>query len=88
VANRATVWADAHLVPEWRKAHRFISVRSAALQAAILITWATLPDDMKTALPSWLLPCIAGFCLFVGTVGVMVNQKSLVTEKHNDAPKP
>jgi hypothetical protein len=78
---RAVAWADAHLVPEWRKAHRFISVRAAALNVALLATWATLPDDLKNYLPRWLLPVVALFILIVGTAGVMVNQKKLITDK-------
>jgi hypothetical protein len=37
---------------------------------------------LKQALPSWLLPLIAGFVLFVGTVGVMVNQKNLISKEN------
>ena len=83
-----TTWADTHLVPQWRKAHKFISIRAAALQAAILMGWAQMPDDFKTALPSWLLPALAGFCLFVGVVGVMTNQKKLLEDKPNEPDKP
>lgn len=76
--TRATAWADDHLVPQWRKAHRFISIRAAALQAAVLMGWAQMPDDFKQALPHWLLPLLAGFCLMVGVAGVMTNQKKLM----------
>lgn len=70
-------WCDANLRADWRKGWRFISLRSAALQGALLIAWAQMPDDLKNALPSWLLPTIAGFCLFVGTAGVFYKQKGL-----------
>lgn len=73
--TRLTDWADRWLVPHWRHAYRWFSLQAAALQAAVLITWATLPDDMKSALPSWLLPLIAGFVLVVGVVGRMTHQK-------------
>lgn len=72
-------WADNHLVPGWRKAHKFISVRAAMLQAALLSAWTQVPDDLRQSLPHWLFPALAGFVLIVGTAGVMVNQKSLVT---------
>lgn len=67
-------WADVHLVPEWRRAYHFFSLQSAAVQAAVLLTWGTMPDDMKTSLPSWLLPMIAGFVLVVGVIGVLTKQ--------------
>lgn len=70
-------WADAHLVPEWRKAHHFLSVRAAALNAAVLVTWVSLPDDLKSALPHWLIPSISMFALVVGVGGALTNQKSL-----------
>jgi hypothetical protein len=79
--GRLTGWADAHLVPQWRKAHHFLSIRAAALQGALLLAWAQMPDDMKQGLPSWLLPSIAIFVLVVGTMGVLVNQKSLKSDK-------
>lgn len=84
---RITAWADNHLVPEWRKGWRFISVQAAGIQAAVLVTWATLPDDLKQALPGWLLPMIAGFVLVVGTIGVFINQKKLKTENADVRPQ-
>lgn len=78
--QRLTAIADEHLVPEWRKGWRFISVRAAALQAGVLIAWAQMPDDLKNALPHWLMPAIAGFVLFVGTCGAFLNQKNLKSD--------
>lgn len=76
---RATAvgWADAYLVPHWRHAYKFFSLQSAAVQAAVLVTWASMPDDMKQALPSWLLPAIAFFVLSIGVVGRMTKQPNV-----------
>lgn len=79
--------ADDRLVPHWRKGWHFISVRAAMLQASVLVAWATMPDDLKNALPSWLMPVIAGFVLFVGTAGAFFNQKKLIG-KPNEPPNP
>jgi hypothetical protein len=79
---QATQWADDHLVPTWRKGYKFISVQAAGIQAALLVAWAQMPDDLKTQLPSWLLPALAGFVLFIGTVGVFINQKKLKGDDH------
>lgn len=73
-----TAWADAHLVPQWRKGWRFISVQAAALNVAVLTAWASMPDDLKQALPSWLLPALAGGVLFIGAAGAFYNQKKLI----------
>lgn len=75
-AARAAIaaWADVHLIPHWRHAYKFFSVQSAAVQAAVLVGWAQMPDDMKQALPSWLLPGIAMFVLVVGVIGRMTKQ--------------
>lgn len=77
IRKRAAAWADDHLIPQWRHAYKFFSIQSAALQMAVLMTWATLPDDLKSALPGWLLPCIAGFVLSVGVVGRMTHQDAI-----------
>lgn len=75
--NKLVVWADANCVPYWRHVTQFFSVRALALQTAMLIAWAQMPDDLKQALPHWLLPTIAFFVLAVGTVGAMFKQKDI-----------
>lgn len=84
--QRAVAWCDAHLVPEWRKAYRFISVRAAMVQAGVLLTWGTMPDDMKQSL-GWVLPAIAMFVLVVGVVGSATNQKKLKDDGDATAPR-
>jgi hypothetical protein len=79
--DRLTALADQHLVPYWRNGWHFLSVRAAMLQAAVLLAWAQMPDDLKTALPGWLMPAIAGFVLLVGTCGAFFNQKALMKDK-------
>ena len=37
-------WLDKHLVPEWRKAWSFLSVRAAGLFAAVISAFAAQPD--------------------------------------------
>lgn len=78
IRARLTAWCDAHFVPQWRKGWRFLSVQAAALNIAVLTAWASMPDDLKTQLPPWLLPAIAGGVLFIGTAGAFYNQKKLL----------
>lgn len=60
------------LIEDWRRAHRFASIRVAAAFAfllgigpSLLGAWNSLPDDLKSALPNgtarWV--SIAGFAL-------------------------
>lgn len=37
-------WLDKHLVPEWRKAWSFLSIRAAGLFAAVVSALAAQPD--------------------------------------------
>jgi hypothetical protein len=37
-------WLDKHLVPEWRKAWSFLSVRAAGVFAALVGAFAAQPD--------------------------------------------
>lgn len=66
---------EARLVDDARKSWRWISVRAMALDTAFLVTWATIPDDLKSALPSWLVPACASAVLVIGIVGRVIKQK-------------
>lgn len=63
------------LVPEWRKAWRWVSMQAMALATAALATWSLMPDDLKSALPSWLVPGFAAGVLIFGMAGRLVKQK-------------
>lgn len=86
--SQATAVADRYFVPHWRLVTHFFSVRALALQTAMLVAWAQMPDDLKNALPHWLLPAIGGFVLFVGTLGAMFNQKDLHHDRTDDPSQP
>jgi hypothetical protein len=62
------------LVHNWRFAWRFFSMQAMAINTAFLATWAVLPDDIKSALPSWLVPVAAVFLLVVGMAGRIIKQ--------------
>ena len=66
---------EAKLVDDAGKAWRWTSVRAMALDTAFLITWATIPDDLKAALPSWLVPVAASAVLVIGVIGRVLKQK-------------
>lgn len=50
------------LVEDWRAAHRWASVRLAALGTTVTVAWNSMPDDLKALLPAaltrWLAPAL------------------------------
>lgn len=62
---------------DWRKASKFISIRAAAAQAAFLLAWAQLPDDLKAYIPHWVGTVVALILVGVGVAGILVKQKDL-----------
>lgn len=68
------------LVDDAANAWRWLSMRAMALDAAFLLAWPTLPDDLKAALPSWLVTGSAVMVLFIGMVGRVIKQKGPTNE--------
>lgn len=77
-------YLDDHLAPGWRKAYKWFSLQASAINVAFLVTWASMPDDIKTALPSWLVPAMAVFVLVVGMVGRMTKQAEAPSKNPGD----
>lgn len=76
VQTAAIKHADKRLIPDWRRAWRFLSLQISAINAAFLATWALLPDDIKAGLPSWLVPFAGVMLLLVGMGGRLYKQKA------------
>lgn len=62
---------------DWKQAGKFISVRAAAAQAAFLLAWAQLPDDLKVYIPHWVGTVVALALVCVGVFGVLVKQENV-----------
>lgn len=62
------------VVSDWRRAHKWISMQAMTGAAALLTTWGLMPDDLKQALPSWLVPMIAVLALGLGIGGRLIDQ--------------
>jgi protein-S-isoprenylcysteine O-methyltransferase Ste14 len=63
------------LIPEARKAWRFLSMQIPALNLAFLGTWAVLPQKFQDALsPPWVVG-IAVFLIAAGMLGRLVKQE-------------
>ena len=65
------------LIPEAKRAWRMFSLQANALNAAVLSTWALLPEGLQAKIPqSWVVGIAIGL-LVIGTVGRLVKQDSV-----------
>jgi len=62
------------LVEDWRRAHRWLSVRLMALGVALQSAWPLVPDDVKSHLPSWLFSSLSIGILIAAVAGRLVQQ--------------
>lgn len=60
--NFLTDYFDKTLIPEWRKAVAFLSVKADLIMGTLVGAWITVPDDQKAAFagllkidPAWLV---------------------------------
>jgi hypothetical protein len=63
------------LVSDWKKAHRWFSVQALSIATAATVTWQLIPDDLRSAAPSWVPPALLVTILFAGIAGRLVEQK-------------
>ena len=64
------------MVPGWKRSYKWLSMRMMAVAASLQVTWMTLPDDMKSSLPSEWVSGATAFLLVAGMAGRMVSQPS------------
>lgn len=65
-----------HLVPGWKKSYKWLSMNMMAVAASLQVTWMTLPDDMKSSLPSEWVSGATAFLLAAGMAGRLISQPS------------
>lgn len=70
------------LVPGWKKAYRWLSMNMMAMAASLQVTWMTLPEDMRMAVPSEVIGTATTVLLVMGMIGRLVNQPE------KECPKP
>lgn len=63
------------IIEDWRSAWKWFSMQSMAMTLVILGAWGAMPDDLKNALPGWLIPILAMGTLGLGILGRLVDQK-------------
>jgi hypothetical protein len=62
------------LIPEWRSAHRFLSVQLTLAAGAVQTTWPLIPDDLRSALPAGLVHVVSVFLLTAAVAGRLLDQ--------------
>jgi len=60
-------WLQSQLIPDWRNAWKFLSVRAEAIYAAVLVAWFSLPPDQQLMILS-AIPFVGGKALLVVVV--------------------
>jgi hypothetical protein len=72
------------LVQDWRKCHKWLSVRCMAIATAILATWSMMPDDLKAGIPHQWVMYIAMAFMGLGIAGRLIDQEP---KEEGDVPK-
>lgn len=62
------------LVRDWKRAHRWYSTQAPALAVALLLTWQTLPEDIRSQAPDWLKIGVLVILLLGGIAGRLIDQ--------------
>jgi len=62
------------LLQDWKQAWKWFSMQAMAIVIVMLAAWAAMPDDLKDALPHWVVALIAATVLLLGIAGRLVDQ--------------
>jgi len=62
------------LVPNWRRAWRWISVQAMALAIALQAGWQALPPDLAARIPGDWVTALSVAVLVLGIIGRLVDQ--------------
>jgi len=75
------------LVPNWKRAHRMLSVQLTSLNAGIVGGWQILPPDWKAVIPQPLM-VKAAIALFVLTIVTrLIDQGGITDAKPTPTPE-
>ena len=67
------------LVPDWKRAWRWLSVQSMGLALTIQLTWASLDADMRSTIPRIVVGGLTVGLLVLGIIGRLIKQKDPIT---------
>ena len=69
------------LIPNIKQAWKMFSIQAQTINAALLVSWQSLPASFQTILPVEYLIVIAVVLLLLGMVGRVIQQPS-IEDKH------
>lgn len=72
------------LVPDWKEAHKWISVQAFTILAAMPLVWMTLPPDIKSMLPEAWQPWVLTAVAIGGLLGRLKDQQGKGQEDVQD----
>lgn len=64
-----------HLVDDWKRAHRWFTMRLSALALALVPVWALIPQEWRDSVPKWVLLALFGGYAMAIMGGRVVKQK-------------
>lgn len=62
------------LVPNWKKAHRMLSVQLTALNGSIAYGWALVPDTLRTEVPHAVVVGVSIALFALPVIGRLIDQ--------------
>ena len=68
------------LIPNIKQAWKMFSIQAQALNAALLVSWQSLPSSFQTVLPVQYLLIIAVVLLVLGVVGRVIQQDNVTQQ--------
>ena len=78
------------VIPEWRRAWRFWSVRLNLLGLALIAAeqalplWAFVPPEARAALPRWATAGLPLLCFALATIARVVRQEKVHAQRQTD----
>ena len=85
LAKKLRLWADAHLVEDWREVHRWYSTWAATAGVSLITVWEALPGSMREYLPHWIGAAVA-YCTIVAVVAGRLTRQDIDRRTHSDPP--
>lgn len=65
------------LIPNIKQAWKMFSIQAQAINAALLVSWQSLPTSFQTVLPVQYLLIIAVALLVLGVIGRVIQQDAI-----------
>ena len=75
------------LIPNWKRAHRMLSVQLTTLNAGVVGGWQMLPPEWKAAIPQSLMVKAAVVLFVLTIVSRLIDQGGVTDAKPDPTPE-